>query len=116
MCIRDRVNGTIHHYTGSSHTEEGHITKDPNIIAEFNERLKNKIESRVDEISLVKPDLDVAAETLILSYGVTARSMEAAVAQLRSSGEKVSALTVFSLSWLLIQSTLNYINALGLTY
>ena len=93
----EQVNGTIHHYTGSSHTEEGHITKDPDIIAEFNERLKNKIESRVDEIYLVKPDLDVGAETLILSYGVTARSMEAAVIQLRSLGEKVSALTVFYL-------------------
>ena len=92
-----QVNGKIHHYTGSSHTEEGHITKDPSIIAELNERLKTKIETRVDELSLVKLDLDKGAETLILSYGISARSMEAAVNRLRAEGEKVSALTVYSL-------------------
>jgi len=92
-----RVNGKIHHYTGSSHTEEGHITKDPSIIADLNERLREKIESRVDELSLVKSDLDDGADTLILSYGISARSMEAAVNQLRAKGEKVSALTVYSL-------------------
>ncbi|HBN45028.1 MAG TPA: pyruvate flavodoxin/ferredoxin oxidoreductase [Candidatus Marinimicrobia bacterium] len=90
-------NGTIHHYTGSSHTEEGHITKDPEIIAEFNERLKNKIGDQVDEIALVKTDLQEGADTLIISYGVSARSMETAVNQLRDQGEKVSALTVYSL-------------------
>ena len=92
-----QINGSIHHYTGSSHNEEGHITKDPDIIAEFNERLKNKIESRVDEISLVNADLQDGAGTLIISYGVSARSMEAAVNHLRDQGEKVSALTVYSL-------------------
>ena len=92
-----QVNGKIHHYTGSSHTEEGHITKDPSIIADLNERLREKIESRVDELSLVKSDLDDGADTLILSYGISARSMEAAVNQLRAKGEKVSALTVYSL-------------------
>ncbi|MEC8914954.1 MAG: pyruvate flavodoxin/ferredoxin oxidoreductase [Candidatus Neomarinimicrobiota bacterium] len=92
-----QINGQIHHYTGSSHTEEGHITKDPGIIADLNERLRQKIESRVDELSLIKSDLEEGAETLILSYGISARSMEAAVNQLRGKGKKVSALTVYSL-------------------
>lgn len=92
-----QVNGTIHHYTGSSHTEEGHITKDPTIIAEFNERLKNKILDHIEEISLVKEDQESGADTLIISYGISARSMEAAVNTIRSNGEKVSALTVYSL-------------------
>ena len=90
-------NGTIHHYTGSSHTEEGHITKDPEIIAEFNERLKNKIGDHIDEISLVKEDMESGSDTLMISYGISARSMEAAVNKLRSNGGKVSALTVYSL-------------------
>ena len=38
-----RKNGPIHHYTGSSHNEEGHITKDPEILARQNERLRAKI-------------------------------------------------------------------------
>ena len=92
-----QINGTIHHYTGSSHTEEGHITKDPEIIAEFNERLINKIGGHIDEISLVKEDMESGSDTLIISYGISARSMEAAVKKLRSNGEKVSALTVYSL-------------------
>ncbi len=91
------INGPIHHYTGSSHTEEGHITKNPEIIAEFNERLKNKIDDHTDEISLVKKDMDNGSDTLIISYGISARSMEAAVKELRSNGNKVSALTVYSL-------------------
>ena len=92
-----RINGKIHHYTGSSHTKEGHITKDPNIIAELNEQLIKKIENHVEELSLVKTDLEIGAETLILSYGISARSMEAAVNQLRTESKKVSALTVYSL-------------------
>ncbi len=91
------INGPIHHYTGSSHTEEGHITKNPEIIADFNERLKNKIDDHTDEISLVKKDMDNGSDTLIISYGISARSMEAAVKELRSNGNKVSALTVYSL-------------------
>ena len=92
-----QINGTIHHYTGSSHNDEGHITKDPDIIGAFNERLRNKIGEHEDEISLIKTDLEEGAETLILSYGVSARSMESSVNQLRASGEKVSALTIYSL-------------------
>lgn len=89
--------GTIHHYTGSSHNEEGHITKDPDVIADLNERLRQKIDLRTDELSLVKTDFQAGTDTLILSYGITARSMEDAVNQLRSKGEKVSAMTVYSL-------------------
>ena len=51
----------------------------------------------MDELSLIKSDLEDGAETLILSYGISARSMEAAVNQLRGEGKKVSALTVYSL-------------------
>ena len=92
-----QVNGTIHHYTGSSHNDEGHITKDPEIIAKLNERLIQKIESNLDELSLVKTDLEQEADTLILSYGISARSMEAAVKQLRDTGDKVSSMTIYSL-------------------
>ncbi|MDP6628197.1 MAG: pyruvate flavodoxin/ferredoxin oxidoreductase [Candidatus Marinimicrobia bacterium] len=92
-----QVNGQIHHYTGSSHNEVGHITKDPTIIAELNERLRQKIETRVDELSLIKSDKDEGAESLILGYGITVRSMEEAINRLRHQGEKVSSLTVYSL-------------------
>jgi len=83
------------HITGSSHTKEGFITKDPSILAEQNEWLKSKIEDS-SEISLVNADLQ-DADTLILSYGISARSMEAAKNIIRGNGDKVSILTIYSL-------------------
>lgn len=91
------INGPIHHYTGSSHTEEGHITKDPELMAKHNDHLRSKIEDNVDELSLVKTDFQAGADTLIISYGISARSMEGAVKTIRKEGGKVSALTVYSL-------------------
>jgi len=92
-----KVKGTIHHYTGSSHNEEGHITKDPVILARQNERLRSKIEDNIDEISLVKNDFEKEADTLIISYGISARSAKDAVKTLRKAGKKVSFLTVYSI-------------------
>lgn len=89
--------GKIHHYTGSSHNEEGHITKDPDVLARENERLRAKIEDNVDEISLVKADFQNGADTLIISYGITARSANAAVKQIRKDSGKISFMTVYSL-------------------
>ncbi len=56
-----------------------------------------QINGNLSSILVVKTDLEVEAETLILSYGISARSMEAAVHQLRNKGENVSALTAYSL-------------------
>lgn len=92
-----RIGGPVLHYTGSSHTEEGHITKDPDIIARQNEKLRSKIEDRSNEVSLVNMDSDMGADTLIVGYGITARSAMAAVKQIRKDGNGVSMLTVYSL-------------------
>jgi len=100
-----RVDGPIHHYTGSSHNDEGHITKDPDIIATLNERLRMKIESNLDELSLVKSDLEAGADTLMVSYGVSARSMDAAVNKIRNAGNKVSSMTIYSL-WPIPEKTI----------
>ncbi|HJL63343.1 MAG TPA: pyruvate flavodoxin/ferredoxin oxidoreductase [Candidatus Marinimicrobia bacterium] len=100
-----RVDGPIHHYTGSSHNDDGHITKDPDIIATLNERLRMKIESNLDELSLVKSDLEAGADTLMVSYGVSARSMDAAVNKIRNAGNKVSSMTIYSL-WPIPEKTI----------
>ena len=100
-----RVDGPIHHYTGSSHNDEGHITKDPDIIATLNERLRMKIESNLDELSLVKSDLEAGADTLMVSYGVSARSMDAAVNKIRNAGNKISSMTIYSL-WPIPEKTI----------
>ncbi|MDP7094748.1 MAG: pyruvate flavodoxin/ferredoxin oxidoreductase [Candidatus Marinimicrobia bacterium] len=100
-----RVDGPIHHYTGSSHNDDGHITKDPDIIATLNEQLRMKIESNLDELSLVKSDLEAGADTLMVSYGVSARSMDAAVNKIRNAGNKISSMTIYSL-WPIPEKTI----------
>ena len=84
-------------FTTSTHDERGYLTKDPAKVQRLNEHLAAKIEAHRDEIELVKADLQDGARTLIISYGITARSMVEAVEQARAQGRRVSALTVHSL-------------------
>lgn len=84
-------------FTGSTHDQEAFITKKPEIVGPLNEHLLRKITDHVDEISMVKTDIEEGAKTLLVSYGVTAGSMREAVEQARATGSKVSALTVQSL-------------------
>lgn len=51
----------------------------------------------MDEISVVRADLQTGAETLIISYGVTARAVEEAIRMSRELGNLVSSLTIHSL-------------------
>ncbi len=83
--------------TGSTHDERGYLTKDPPQVDRLNRHLAAKVEAHRDEIALVKADLQPGARTLLLSYGITARSMAEAVVLARAAGKKVSALTVLSL-------------------
>jgi len=83
--------------TTSTHDERGYLTKDPPQVDRLNRHLAAKVEAHREELALVKADLQPGARTLLLSYGITARSMVEAVALARASGKEVSALTVLSL-------------------
>jgi len=84
-------------FTGSTHDQQAFITKKPSIVGALNDHLIRKITDHLDEISMVDADLDDAAETLLISYGVTAGSMREAVVAARAEGTRVSALTIHSL-------------------
>ncbi len=84
-------------FTTSSHDERGYLTKNPKDVGRLNEHLAAKIDEHVDEIALVKTDLQEEAETIIVSYGITARSVAEAIKMARREGMRVSALTVYSL-------------------
>ena len=84
-------------FTTSTHDEFGHITKDPQQIQKLNEHLSVKIEDHADEIAMVKKDIQDQADSLIISYGIVARSVEDAVEKIRRRGGKVSSLTIYSL-------------------
>jgi 2-oxoglutarate/2-oxoacid ferredoxin oxidoreductase subunit alpha len=89
--------GHILRFTTSTHDEQGQLTKVPEKVHQLNERLSAKVEAHVDEISLVKADLEPDADTLIISYGITARAVEEAVRRVCNEGGQVSSLTMYSL-------------------
>ena len=84
-------------FTGSSHDERGHLTKNPATVGRLNQHLRAKIEARRDDLALVRADLQAGARTLVISFGTTAGSMLAAAAQARARGLLVSTLTIHSL-------------------
>lgn len=84
-------------FTTSSHDKWGYLCKNPDVVRRLNRHLASKIEDHVDEIATVKADMQEGAETLIISYGITARSAAEAVKKARQRGIRVSALTVYSL-------------------
>lgn len=84
-------------FTGSSHDERGYLSKKLQEVGALNAHLAAKINDHTDEIDLVGTDLQDGAETLVISYGITARSALEAVQQMRAAGKKVSMLTLYSL-------------------
>ena len=92
-----RYGDEVMRFTGSSHTEDAVITKNPATVGALNEHLAAKIEDHVDEIAMVTHDPQDGATTLVLTYGVTAGAARAAVKQCRAKGDGVSLLVVQSL-------------------
>ena len=56
-----------------------------------------KIEGAEEDIALAKQDIEIGAEILMISYGITSRSVSIAVKKMREQGCKVSSITVQSL-------------------
>lgn len=84
-------------FTTSSHDPAGQITKNPSTLDALNRHLEAKISQHVDEIALLETDLEPEAETLIISYGITARAARQAVLTARQRGVRVSLVVVYSL-------------------
>ncbi|HJL66333.1 MAG TPA: 2-oxoacid:acceptor oxidoreductase subunit alpha [Arenicellales bacterium] len=87
----------ITRFTTSSHDEAGYLTTSPEVIQRMIDHYAAKIESAEEDIALVKQDIEAYAETLMISYGITSRSVAVAVKKMREQGYKVSSLTVQSL-------------------
>jgi len=83
--------------TGSAHNTKGSLKKnDPETLAVLN-HLEDKIQAHRDEMMLVKEDHEEGADTLVISFGITARTMKDAVKNVRKQGRKVSSLTIYSM-------------------
>ncbi len=83
--------------TGSAHNAKGSLKKnDPETLATL-KHLEDKIQAHRDEMVLVKEDHEEGADTLVISFGITARTMKDAVIASRKQGRKVSSLTIYSM-------------------
>jgi 2-oxoglutarate ferredoxin oxidoreductase subunit alpha len=87
----------ITRFTTSSHDEHGFLTKDPVKVNRLNDHLRLKILNHRHEMAFGIPDIQEEADTLLISYGTTARAMREAVDRSRAAGQPVSGLTLHTL-------------------
>lgn len=83
--------------TGSAHNEEGRLRKnDPGVLRQL-DHLQAKVASRAAELERVRHLHPEGADTLLISYGVSARSCREAVSTLAAAGTPVASLEILSL-------------------
>ncbi len=78
--------------TSSTHGPDGYITTDAAQIAANQTRLNRKITSVVNQFAFYDEIIQPEADTLVITYGVTARAARSAVKSLNPSGRGVSLL------------------------
>ena len=83
--------------TTSMHDEHGVLTKRTSTVNKIGRHLWQKIEAHRDELEFTKLDSQDGATTLVVSYGITARSATEAVRNARAQGKCVSSLIIQSL-------------------
>jgi 2-oxoglutarate ferredoxin oxidoreductase subunit alpha len=83
--------------TASSHNQAGYLVKDPATIKQLNDHLAAKIDLHIDDISMLKADLQRGSQLLLVSYGTPSQAMLEAVRVARSHGKTVSSLIIQSL-------------------
>jgi 2-oxoglutarate ferredoxin oxidoreductase subunit alpha len=88
---------TLVRQTSSTHGANGYITTDPDEIARMNARMERKLEAAVGRFSFAQAAVAPAADTLIVTYGVTARAAKAAAKQLQAEGRPTSLLILKTL-------------------
>lgn len=83
--------------TGSAHNKNGELKKNDTETLEVLHHLEEKIRSRSSELAMTSFDAQPGSETLVISFGITARAMREAVRNARILGKKVSSLSIQSL-------------------
>ena len=83
--------------TSSTHGPDGYITTDPDLIAANQERLAHKVVSHLDDFTYYDFSETPGAQTLVITYGVTARAARDAVAHLAARGHRASLLILKTL-------------------
>ena len=76
--------------TGSAHNKDGWLRKNDPETLEVLRHLEAKVAARAADLTLVTEDLDPGADTVVVSYGITARAAREAVRAARAAGRRVS--------------------------
>jgi 2-oxoglutarate ferredoxin oxidoreductase subunit alpha len=79
-------------FNSSTHDNNGLIRKNDAESLGNTWRLREKLETRIDEFSFYEYDEQPQAENLIVSWGISADASRDAVTQMRKKGKKVSLL------------------------
>jgi 2-oxoglutarate ferredoxin oxidoreductase subunit alpha len=83
--------------TSSTHGPDGYITTDPNQMAQSRARLMRKLQAAVDRFSFYEAYIEDDAETLLLTYGVTARAAKDVFEQKKGDKKAISLLVLKTL-------------------
>ena len=83
--------------TSSTHGTDGYITTDSEEIARIQERLSRKITHAISEFTYFDETVVPGAETLVVTYGITARAAKTAVELLKDSDHPASLLVLKTL-------------------
>ena len=83
-------NGVLVRQTSSTHGPDGYITTDPDEIARSQERLSAKLLSAVDQFAFHETFSADESDTLVISYGVSARAAKAVFKEQQRQGKPVS--------------------------
>jgi 2-oxoglutarate ferredoxin oxidoreductase subunit alpha len=88
---------TLVRQTSSTHGINGYITTDAEEIAMMQQRLKEKIVGAVSDFTYFDEIQMPEADTLIVTYGITARAAKVAVERLKALGQPTSLLMLKTL-------------------
>jgi 2-oxoglutarate ferredoxin oxidoreductase subunit alpha len=83
--------------TSSTHGPDGYITTDPNLIAESRARLMRKVQAAVDRFSFYEAHVEDDADTLLLTYGITARAAKDVFEERKAEKKPISLLVLKTL-------------------
>ncbi len=89
--------GRLARQTSSTHGENGYITIDVSEIENTQNRLKHKIEANVGAFTYFEEVSEKDSDTLIITYGITARAVKSAVDILKQDNISASALILKTL-------------------
>jgi len=83
--------------TSSTHGPDGYITTDPNVIKSTRNRLMTKLTASVPHFTYYEAFIENQADTLMITYGVTARAAKSVFTAKKQAGDPVSLLTLKTL-------------------